>query len=247
MFPGVIPGLYCLVAEIAGMQKFESNLTGETSTDESIDIALKVGTAAGSVEVKGITPMRVTDNPTLSLTLERQRIEEMPVLGRGYHNLLATIPGLIYSNHAHQVDGRALSYNLQTGSTSVTMDGNPMQEQHGGWDFPRLPDLDAIQELHVEINNSSARYSKPTSIIMSSRRGTNGFHGALFYDNRNSAYFVARQRQNWKSSACKAANRLNDNSIPALAALPKLRLVAKPGIRIYSGPWVAKAVGFRNN
>ena len=195
VFPGIMPGSYRLVGEFAGMQKFEGTLTVQTSTDESIDIALKVATATTSVQVADLTPILVTDNPTLSSTLERQRIEDMPVLGRGYQNLLQTVPGLIYSTHGHQTGGRALSYGLQTGSTFITMDGNPMQEEHGGWDLPRLPDLDAIQELHVETNNSSARYSKPTTIIMSSRSGTNEFHGALFYDNRNSAYGVARQRQ----------------------------------------------------
>ena len=62
----------------------------------------------------------------------------------------------------------------------------------------------------------------------------------------------------------EGCDRLNDDSIRALAALPALRQVdlkganvsekgiaalrsAKPGIQIYSGPWVAKAANFRNN
>ena len=114
-FPGVIPGSYRLVGEFAGMQKFEGNLTVQTSTDASVDIALKVAQAATTVEVADVTPILQTDNATLSSTLERQRIEQMPVLGRGYQNLLQTVPGLIYSNHGHQVGGRALAYGLQVG------------------------------------------------------------------------------------------------------------------------------------
>jgi hypothetical protein len=62
----------------------------------------------------------------------------------------------------------------------------------------------------------------------------------------------------------QGCDRVTDDSVAALAALPKLRQVdlkgsavtekglaalraAKPGIQIYSGPWVAKAAGFRNN
>src|SRR5216684_3937494 len=62
----------------------------------------------------------------------------------------------------------------------------------------------------------------------------------------------------------EGCDRVNDDSIRALAALPGLRQVdlkgsavtekgiaalraAKPGIQIYSGPWVAKAANFRNN
>jgi internalin A len=62
----------------------------------------------------------------------------------------------------------------------------------------------------------------------------------------------------------QGCDRVNDDSIRALAALPQLRQVdlkgsavtekgiaalraAKPGIQVYSGPWIAKAANFRNN
>jgi internalin A len=62
----------------------------------------------------------------------------------------------------------------------------------------------------------------------------------------------------------EGCDRVTDDSVRALAALPGLRQVdlkgsavtekgiaalraAKPGIQIYSGPWVAKAANFRNN
>ena len=195
VFPGVIPGSYRLVGEFSGMQRFEGTLTVQTSQDASVDIALHVAQAVSTVEVQDVTPILQTDTSSLTATLERQRIEQLPLLGRGYQNLLATVPGLIFSNHGHQTGGRPLAYGLQVGSTQLTMDGNPLTEEHGGWDLPRLPDLDAIQELHVEVNNSSAKYARPTTVVMSSRSGTNELHGALFYNNRNSAYGVARQRQ----------------------------------------------------
>ena len=73
VFPGVIPGSYRLVGEFAGMQKFEGNLTVQTSDDASVDIALKVASATTTVDVADVTPILQTDNPTLSSTLERER------------------------------------------------------------------------------------------------------------------------------------------------------------------------------
>jgi hypothetical protein len=201
VFPGVIPGAYRVVAEFAGMQKFEGQLTVLTGQEVSIDVVLQVATAATTVDVRDVTPLVQSDSVALTKTLERQRIEQLPILGRGYQNLLQTVPGLVYSNHGHQTGGRPLAYGLQVGSSQLTMDGNPLTEEHGGWDLPRLPDLDAIQELHVEVNNSSAKYARPTTVVMSSRSGTNTFHGALFYNNRNSGYGVARQRQDNYSKA----------------------------------------------
>ncbi|PWT86856.1 MAG: hypothetical protein C5B56_11755 [Proteobacteria bacterium] len=62
----------------------------------------------------------------------------------------------------------------------------------------------------------------------------------------------------------QGCGRINDESIPVLSSMPALREVdlkgtavtekglaalkaAKPGIRVYSGPWVAKSANFRNN
>ena len=109
VFPGVIPGSYRLVGEFAGMQKFEGNLTVQTSSDLSVDITLSVAQAVTNVQVHDVTPIMQTDSSSLSSTLERQRIEELPLLGRGYQNLLQTVPGLVYSNHGHQTGGRALA------------------------------------------------------------------------------------------------------------------------------------------
>src|SRR5215470_2466306 len=39
-FPGVIPGSYRLVGDFPGMQRFEGNLTVQTSQDASIEITL---------------------------------------------------------------------------------------------------------------------------------------------------------------------------------------------------------------
>src|SRR5258705_10535592 len=105
VFPGVFPGSYRLVGEFAGMQKFEGALTVQTSTDASVDIVLRVSQSTTAVDVKDVTPLMQTDTGSLSSTLERQRIEQLPLLGRGYQNLLQTVPGLVYSNQCHQTGG----------------------------------------------------------------------------------------------------------------------------------------------
>jgi len=70
-----------------------------------------------------------------------------------------------------------------------------VNETYEGWDFSRPPGLDSIAEMQVEVNNSSAKFTRPTTIILSSKSGTNAFHGALFETNRNSGYGVARRRR----------------------------------------------------
>src|SRR4030095_4799273 len=194
VFPAVTPGPYRISVEFPGLQKFEGNLQVQTSQDASVDVALQVATGVTSVEVQDVTPMMQTDSPSLGHVLERQRIEELSGLGRGYQNLLQTVPGVTWSSHGHGVGGRMQAYGLPTGSNMIVLDGAPINETYEGWDMPRTPDLDTLQEIKVEVNNSSAKYRGTTSVIMSTRSGTNQFHGSLFENQRNS-YFAARRRQ----------------------------------------------------
>src|SRR5262245_53121732 len=94
VFPGVFPGPYRISVESPGMQKYEANLVVQAQQDAAVDVTLQVGQTATQVEVLDVTPMVTTDTPTLGHSLERQRIEQLPVNGRGYQAFLATVPGI---------------------------------------------------------------------------------------------------------------------------------------------------------
>jgi hypothetical protein len=193
-FPTVTSGAYRLTIESPGMQKWEGNLQVQTAQDASVDVALTLATNATTVEVQDVTPALQTDSPSLGHVLERQRIESLPGIGRGYQNLLQTVPGVTWSSHGHGVGGRMQAYGMQNGANMIMLDGAPINETYEGWDMPRTPDLDTLQEIKVEVNNSSAKYSRPTGVIMSTRSGTNQFHGSVFHNQRNS-FFGSRRRQ----------------------------------------------------
>jgi len=76
------------------MQKYEANLVVQAQQDAAVEVVLQVGQTTTQVEVIDVTPVLVTTNPTLGHTLERQRIEQLPVNGRSYQAFLATVPGI---------------------------------------------------------------------------------------------------------------------------------------------------------
>ncbi len=195
VFPGVIPGPYHITMTAAGMQTYEATLTVQVQVDAEVNGVLTVGQATTTVHVMDVTPMVQTDSPTLGHLLETQRIQELPVNGRGYQNLLITVPNLTWSSQGFGIGALVQAYGLRPGTTTLTFDGAAQNEVWEGWDVARTPDLDTIQEMQVETNNSSAKFTRPTTIIMSSKSGTNQLHGGLFYTNRNSGYGVARMRQ----------------------------------------------------
>src|SRR5204863_2139651 len=91
--------------------------------------------------------------------------------------------------------GIVQAYGMRPNTSTTVFDGAPVNEVWEGWDFGRVPGLDALEEIRVESNNSSAKFTRPTSIMLTSKSGTNQFHGALFETNRNSGIGVARRRQ----------------------------------------------------
>lgn len=60
-----------------------------------------------------------------------------------------------------------------------------------------------FQEFRVETNASSARYSRPATVVMSTKSGTNSFHGTAFETHRNSGFGVARKREQDNSRPAK--------------------------------------------
>src|SRR3954469_213915 len=94
VFPGAFPGPYRLTVESPGMKRYEANLTLQAQQDAAIDVAMELGQTLTSVEVHDVTPLVTSDNATLGHSLERARIEQIPVNGRGYQAFLATVPGI---------------------------------------------------------------------------------------------------------------------------------------------------------
>ncbi|MEO8129154.1 MAG: carboxypeptidase-like regulatory domain-containing protein, partial [Bryobacteraceae bacterium] len=188
VFPNSIPGPYRITGEFAGMQKYEATFTVQVQQDAVIDVTLQIGATVTQVEVQDVTPLVNVSNSAQAHTVERQRIEQLPVNGRGYQNFLATVPGI-------DSTGIPQAYGMRTNTSTTVFDGAPVNEVWEGWDFGRVPGLDSLEEIHVETNNSSAKFARPLTVLLTSKSGTNNLHGALFYTNRNSGYGVARRRQ----------------------------------------------------
>jgi hypothetical protein len=186
IFPGTLPGPYTLVIEAAGMQKFEGSLVVQVQQNAVVDVTLRVGQTATEVVVQDVTPLVQVDGPTLGHTLERTRIEQLPINGRALTTLLQTVPG--------QEGTRA--FGLRNFSFEMVLDGAALADRYS-WNtvVARQPGLDSVQEFRVENNASSAKFARPTSIIVTTKSGTNQFHGTAFETNRNSGVGVARARQ----------------------------------------------------
>jgi hypothetical protein len=185
------------------MQKFEGSLMVQVQQSAVVDVALRVGQTATEVVVEDVTPLVQTDNPTLGHVLERTRIEQLPINGRAITSLLQTVPGM---------EGTR-SHGLREGSYEISLDGSSLIDRNYGGVFNRQPGLDSIQEFKVENNSSSAKFTRPTSMILITKSGTNQFHGSAFETNRNNAIGKARSRtENYTKAPFLNRNEFGINS-----------------------------------
>ncbi len=208
----MVPGPYRLVAEAPGLQRFEGKLSVQVQQDVTVDPVLLVGQNVSEIVVKDVTPLLRTDSPSIGHVLERQRIEQLPINGRAITSLMyATVPGVESTGNAG-----LRAYGMRMGTMAFVFDGTQHNESWEGWSQQRPPGLDAIEEFKVEINNASAKFTRPATLVVSSRSGTNSFHGVLFETNRNNAIGKARQRQDTYTKALF----LNRNEFGASAGGP---------------------------
>lgn len=144
--PGITPGSYRLSVEFSGMKKYEGTFTVQVQQSVVIDPVLVPGDTTTQVEVRAMVPMITVDSPVVGQTLERERIEQLPVNGRGLKTLLAVIPEMD--------DMRA--FGAPEGATEFVLDGAATVVQRWSNHSTLSGMLDTIQELRLDSNATSS-------------------------------------------------------------------------------------------
>jgi len=218
VYPAVIPGPYKVVAEFAGMSKFEATVEVRTQQSSTVDITFQPAGTKTAVTVQDATPVVTADSASLGHTLERTRIEQLPINGRNVMNLMYTVPGVTFDS-----GGNLRTFGGRIGTHDVILDGSALTDEvYGTGTIGRPPSLDSIQEFQVEVNASSAKFSRPTNVIMVTRGGSNQIHGSLFETNRDYGYGVARARDNFTNTAAKLIRNEFGGSAGGPVWIPKV-------------------------
>ena len=90
----LLPGTYKVRVEAKGFKIFErQNLLLETGKDLQVDITLQTGSASEVITVTVEIPLIDATSTTLGGTLSNETINDLPLNGRNYQNLLSLRPG----------------------------------------------------------------------------------------------------------------------------------------------------------
>jgi hypothetical protein len=194
--PNLQAGIYVITAEAAGFKKVvHENVRLEVGTDVRIDFQLVPGSLNETVRVTAEAPLITTTNDNIGGTLSNKEINDLPLNGRDYQNLVVLRPGVmrfpgggfesIASNGMRPEDNNFVLDG--TDDNDPYYSGNIINaEGVQGTPGSILP-IDAIQEFNTEENPPPDTGWKPgVTVNIGLKSGTNQVHGTAYGFERNS-------------------------------------------------------------
>ena len=188
--PELQPGVYNVRVALKGFKTVERpNLQVEVASDLDIDLALPTGNVTETVVVSSEVPLVNTTSSTLGGTLSNKEINDLPLNGRNYENLLQLRPGVVRypgggfsttsanglraEDNAYLVDGL---FNSEPFSGQSIINGAGI-----AGDSATILPVDSIQEFNLQQNPPAEYGWKPGAVVnVGLKSGTNQVHGTAY-------------------------------------------------------------------
>jgi hypothetical protein len=172
-----------------------------------VDVGLTIGNVSTLVDVTAAPPVIQTDSTHVGMVMDAGAITALPLETRNYNQLALLTPGAITTSPGA----------FNTGQTTFNagrpyINGNREQANYyllDGLDNNEFvdnnvaysPNVDAIQEFNVITNNPGAEFGQFLGgvISVSTKSGTNQFHGNLFEFIRNDFFNANEWSRNFST------------------------------------------------
>ncbi|MBV8051128.1 MAG: carboxypeptidase regulatory-like domain-containing protein, partial [Acidobacteriaceae bacterium] len=205
--PNLDPGFYTVSAEASNFRKVvRESVHIEVGNDLKLDFVLPAGATSEVVEVKEEAPLVDTTTTTLNGVLSNKAINELPLQGRDFQNLLALHPGVqrepgggFHSTTSNGLRPDDNNYVIDGASDNDAYYGETVVNDAGiqGTPASNLP-LDAIQEFNTQEDPQADFGQKPGVVVnIGIKSGTDQIHGSAYYFHRNAAV----DARNWFNPA----------------------------------------------
>jgi hypothetical protein len=231
-FPSVKPGRYRIEVSAAGFRVI--NVTGITvNVQDQLEqnFKLVVGSVAESMTVEAKAGLVDTQSAAVSTVVDRNFVENLPLNGRSFNTLMQLTPGVVLAPssggdpgqfsiggqrtdaNSFQVDGVSANFGVGSGAGLVQSGNGGTQAFNAIGGTSSLVSVDDMQEFRVQTSSFAPEYGRTPGgqVSISTRSGTNQFHGGIFEYFRNDVL----DANNWFNTAIspalpKAAERQND-------------------------------------
>jgi Carboxypeptidase regulatory-like domain/TonB dependent receptor len=204
--PQLSPGDYKMTVEKEGFKKTLQRFTLETGQGARIDPVLTAGELSDQVEVSAIAPVMSVDDASLGNVVDQKKIVELPLNGRSYLQLALLQPN-VFAPAQNSTLGFRGGFNVAGNSeiaNNYILDGIDNNDETTNQPSHQ-PILDGVREFKVLTGTYSAEYGRQAGgqVIVTSKSGSNQFHGSAFEFHRNSAldaknYFVTGDKPSFR-------------------------------------------------
>ncbi|MBK7928013.1 MAG: TonB-dependent receptor [Bryobacterales bacterium] len=192
LFPFLPPAEYEVDCELQGFKKaVRSGVVLETATTRSLDFTLEVGAVTESVEVNATVPLLESETSSVGQFIERTTVFNMPLESRRTAGLVKLMGMVAFREEtgAEQVPMFSMAGGRSQNQIWVLDGGNVQNTTLGVPQLQLNPPAESLQEFKAEANNYSAEFGRTGGglIQMTTRSGSNEFHGAAYEFLRNQA------------------------------------------------------------
>ena len=194
-------GHYSVTVKATGFSTSSTqDLSVEAGDRARADAHMQVGAESQTIEVQAQTPLLQADNATVSSTVTAKAVQDLPLNGRNFVQLVQLVPG------ANEGPGNGLSSggrpdDRRTNAAGISVNGQ--DDTLNNWvvdgvdDNERIigsigvkPNVEGIQEITVQTNSYAPEAGRTAGGVINivTRSGTNKFHGSAYEFFRNDIF-----------------------------------------------------------
>jgi len=199
--PNLIPGTYTIQVEASGFSTQSRAVILEVGQRARLDFTLTVGSMSEAVTVAEATRLINTTQSAVGTVLDQNAVSKLPLAIRNWDDMLALVAGVQGDRYSEEGGATALgrtggvnvhgNRSLQNNFLLDGVDNNTISTnaQELSTQVSR-PSIDSIEEFKVVTSPYSAEYGRSpgAAISVTTKSGTNAFHGALYDYYRNDKF-----------------------------------------------------------
>ena len=182
------PGSYTIIVTSPNFQRLKETTIVQTGTVTNGSAKLVLGSTSETVEVNAGQLQINTDQIGVSGVITSQQIETLPVNGRNILDVAQLEPGVILQT-GESFDPTKAGYSAVSvdgvggRTTRILLDGQDITDETVGTTIFNLPEgpVDEFQ-LNRSTQDVSGEVTSTGQVLVSTRAGTNTFHGNAFYN-----------------------------------------------------------------
>jgi hypothetical protein len=233
-------GHYAVTAKVAGFKTATTaNLAVEAGDRARADFHLVAGGATETVVVEATTPLLQADNATVSSTVTEQSVQDLPLNGRNFVQLVQLVPGANEGPGNGLTSGGRPDDRRTTNGFSVNgqddilnnyiVDGIDDNERVIGT-IGIKPSVEGIQEISVQTNSYAPEAGRTAGGVVNlvTKSGTNTERRTSFYATTSSIAGISSLRLNKaKSPNCARISSAAAWAAPSSTTRPSSLLTMK--------------------